>query len=203
MLTKYTLTIGQTTVDIPDECLKNWDEISFSLKRTDYSGVMRSFSTEFEFVGEIADALWELYLADGFKAKQYEEALDFSTIEKNQGVLTINALDNTLAALIKAKKSTKYEYPVTSFFPNYTSVYITRMELKSYAYWRFPLSENVPGTNADKSVCLQLVNAKSAIISKAYLEPYDESNGDDGLPENSFFILSHEYGAKLSSPLLA
>lgn len=214
MLTKYTLTIGQTTVDIPDECLKNWDEISFSLKRTDYSGVMRSFSTEFEFVGEIADALWELYLADGFKAsasvavhtftdtwgweKQYEEALDFSTIEKNQGVLTINALDNTLAALLKAKKSTKYEYPVTSFFPNYTSVYITRMELKSYAYWRFPISDNVPGTNADKSVCLQLVNSKSAVISKAYLEPYDESNGDDGLPENSFFILSHEYGAKLS-----
>ena len=211
MLTKYTLTIGSTTVDIPDECLKNWDEISFSLKRTDYSGVIRSYSTEFEFCGEIADALWELYLDDGFLAvasvavytftdtwgwsKQFEEALDFSTIEKNEGVVTINALDNTLAALIKAKKSTKYEYDVDTL-PR-TDVYITRMQLKSYAYWRFPLDENVP-SQTDNSVCLQLVNAKSQIISKAYLEPCDESNGDDGLPENSFFMTSHEYGATLS-----
>ena len=214
MLTKYTLTIGSTEYDIPDECLKNWDEISFSLKRTDYSGVMRSFSTEFEFVGDIADTLWELYLEDGFQAeakvavytitnvhtwaKQFEEALDFSTLEVEDGVLSINALDNTLAALIKAKKSQKYEYPVESFFFESFMVGIIRMELKSYAYWRFPYAENVPGTNQDKSVCLHFIDSKSAVISKAYLEPYDESNGDDGLPENSFFILSHEFGAKLS-----
>ena len=68
MLTKYILTIGSTEYEIPDECLKNWDEIAFSLKRTDYSGVMRSFSTEFVFVGEIKDILWQAYLADGFKA---------------------------------------------------------------------------------------------------------------------------------------
>ena len=214
MLTKYTLTIGSTEYDIPDECLKNWDEISFSLKRTDYSGVMRSFSTSFEFVGEIKDMLWDLYLDDGFHAeakvavytisnihtwvKQFEEALDFSTLEVEDGVLRVNALDNTLAALIKAKKGQKYEYSVSSFFPNYVSVYITRMELKSYAFWRFPFSENTPGSNQDKSVCLHLVDSKSAVISKAYLEPFDESNGDDGLAENSFFILSHEYGASLS-----
>lgn len=68
MLTKYTLTIGSTDYDIPDECLKNWDEISFSLKRTDYSGVMRSSSTEFVFVGDIKDLLWGLYLDEGFNA---------------------------------------------------------------------------------------------------------------------------------------
>ena len=68
MLTKYILTIGSTEHAIPDECLKNWDEVSFSLKRTDYSGVMRSFSTEFVFVGDIKDMLWELYLSDGFNA---------------------------------------------------------------------------------------------------------------------------------------
>ena len=214
MLTKYTLTIGSTEYDIPDECLKNWDEISFSLKRTDYSGVMRSFSTEFQFVGAIKTLLWNLYLDDGFHAeakvavytitnrhewvKQFDEALDFSTLEVEEGVLSINALDNTLAALIKAKKGQKYEYQVSTFLSDSVSVYITRMELKSYAYWRFPLSENTPGSNEDKSVCLHLVNNKSAVISKAYLEPYDESNGDDGFAENSFFILSHEYGASLS-----
>ena len=68
MLTKYILTIGSTEHEIPDECLKNWDEISFSLKRTDYSGVMRSFSTKFIFVGDIKDLLWDLYLTYGFLA---------------------------------------------------------------------------------------------------------------------------------------
>lgn len=210
MLTKYTLTIGSTTVDIPDECLKNWDEISFSLKRTDFSGVMRSFSTEFEFCGEIADTLWELYLTDAFLAsasvsvytftnrwgwsKQFEEALDFSTIERSQGVVTINALDNTLAALVKAKKSQKYEYPVSGF-NSASRIGVTRMELKSYAYWSFTLSENRYSAEDFGAVCMHLVENKSAVISKAYLDPRDESNGDDGLADNSFFMLSNAYHA--------
>ena len=123
MLTKYVLTIGATEHVIPDECLKNWDEIAFTLKRTDYSGVMRSFSTEFIFVGEIKDLLWDLYLTDGFQASasvavytitnrhtwelQYAAPLDFSTIEAENGTLSINALDSALASKLKSKKSQK------------------------------------------------------------------------------------------------
>ena len=54
--------------EVPEECLKNWDEISFSFARTDYSGVMRSYSTEFVFVGEIRDLLWAEYLVRDFRA---------------------------------------------------------------------------------------------------------------------------------------
>jgi len=214
MLTKYTLTIGNTTVDIPDECLKNWDDISFELSRTDFSGVMRSYSTEFDFVGEIAETLWDLYLTDGFKAEasvavhtinnhheweqQYEEALDFSTISYENGVLSINALDNTLAALIKAKKSQKYEYSLGSFNFDWTPVNVTRMELKSYSRWELALSENEYHADQYGAVCLSLIENKSAIISKAYLEPTNESNGDDGRAENSFILYSHAYHPSFS-----
>lgn len=214
MLTKYTLTIGTTTYDIPDECLKNWDEIAFSLKRTDYSGVIRSFSTEFVFVGEIKDLLWDLYLENGFKSsasvavytitdrhtwvEQFSAPLDFSTIEIEDGALSINALDSNLAALIKAKKSQKYEYAMSSFGFDYTRVGITRMELKSYSRWEFAMPENTYYSAQYGAVCLSLRENKSAVISKAYLEPYDESNGDDGRAENSFFLMSHAYHASFS-----
>lgn len=213
MLTKYTLTIGSTTVDIPDECIKNWDDISFELKRTDYSGVMRSYSTEFEFVGDIAERLWALYLADGFKAsarvavytitnthewaKQYEEALDFSTVEMSDGVLTINALDNSLAALIKAKKGQKYEYPVSSF-NTAIPVLMTRMELKSYATWYLPIADNVPQQATYGAISMVKLDNRSVVVSKACLEPYDQNNGQTGGSENSFFMLSHQYNPQAS-----
>lgn len=183
MLTKYILTIGSTEHVVPDECLKNWDEIAFSLKRTDYSGVMRSFSTEFVFVGKIKDLLWELYLADGFKAsasvavytitntheweKQYESALDFSTVEIEDDALTINALDNALASLLKSKKSQKYEYLVSSF--DTTRVNISRVELSSYACYTFPVTNNPTGF-----VTALLNTNSSQIISKDYIEPCSE-----------------------------
>ena len=159
MLTKYILTIGSTEYEIPDECLKNWDEISFSLKRTDYSGVMRSFSTEFVFVGEIYDLLFAEYLDKGFLASatvavytitnrhewelQHSAALDFSTIEIEDGSLSINAMDNALASLLKSKKSQKYEYPVSDFVV--TRVNVSRMELASYATYLFPTTDNPTG----------------------------------------------------------
>lgn len=47
---------------------------------------------------------------------EYDEvfrcALDFSTYSDDGYVVSINAIDNTLAAIIKAKKSIQYEYPV-------------------------------------------------------------------------------------------
>lgn len=206
MLTKYKLTIGSTEYEIPDECLKNWDEIAFSLKRTDYSGVMRSFSTEFVFVGEIKDLLWQAYLADGFKAsasvavytitdrhewvEKFSSPLDFSTIEISDEALTINALDNALASLLKAKKSQKYEYPVGDF--SITRVNVARMELSNYAGWTFPVS-STSYVAPDTYMTALLSENGSQVISNEYIEPCDEIWNYEG-SDNRFFATVKKSG---------
>lgn len=196
MLTKYTITIGATEYDVPDECLANWDEISFSLKRTDYSGVMRSYSTQFVFVGTIRDLLWEHYLANGFNAtasvavhtitntheweKQFEAPLDFSSLENEQGKLTINAIDNTLAALLKSKKSQKYQFPVGEF--SLTNVQMGRIAFANSQKYKLPKASNTSGL-----VDVRKDDANSLVISTAYIEPADESTGYDGTSINRFF----------------
>ena len=200
MLTKYILTIGSTEYEIPDECLKNWDEISFSLKRTDYSGVMRSFSTEFIFVGEIYDLLFAEYLDKGFLASasvavytitnrhewelQYSAALDFSTIEIESGSLSINAMDNALASLLKSKKSQKYEYPVSDF--SATRVNVSRIEIANYGLFSFV------GSSLNGLVELNLNENASLIISKEYIELSNQASS------NSFFAHCKTHGAALT-----
>ncbi len=196
MLTKYTITIGSSVYAVPDECLANWDEISFSLKRTDYSGVMRSYSTQFVFVGIIRDLLWEHYLANGFNAtasvavhtitntheweKQFEAPLDFSSLENEQGKLTINAIDNTLAALLKSKKSQKYQFPVSEF--SLTNVEMGRMAFANSQKYKLPKASNSAG-----DVDVRMDDANSIVISTAYIEPANESTGYDGTSINRFF----------------
>ena len=213
MLTKYILTIGATEYEIHDECLKNWDEIAFSLKRTDYSGVMRSFSTEFVFVGEIKDLLWQAYFADGFKAsanvavytitdkheweEKFSSPLDFSTIEISDEALTINALDNALASLLKSKKSQKYEYPVSDF--STTRVNVARMELANYAGWTFPVT-NTPYVGPDTYMTALLSDNGSQVISNEYIEPCDEIWNYDG-SENRFFATVKKSGLNASLKL--
>lgn len=192
MLTKYVLTIGATEHVIPDECLKNWDEIAFTLKRTDYSGVMRSFSTEFIFVGEIKDLLWDLYLTDGFQASasvavytitnrhtwelQYAAPLDFSTIEAENGTLSINALDSALASKLKSKKSQKYEYPVGDF--SILRVNMNRILMRNNGVYSFYHFDNPAGV-----VTVLLNENSSTIISQEYIELSNEVNGTDAIPD--------------------
>lgn len=203
MLTKYILTIGSTEHEIPDECLKNWDEIAFSLKRTDYSGVMRSFSTEFVFVGDIKDLLWDLYLTDGFLAsasvavytitnthtwvKQYESSLDFSTIEIENEAMSINALDNALASKLKSKKSQKYEYPVSDF--SVKRVNMNRILMRNNGVYSFMHSDNPDG-----DVTTLLNESGSTIISKEYIELSSEVRGSDAIPDD---LPAQEFFAKV------
>ena len=203
MLTKYILTIGSTEHVIPDECLKNWDEISFSLKRTDYSGVMRSFSTKFIFVGDIKDLLWDLYLTYGFLAsasvavytitnthtwvKQYESALDFSTIEIENEAMSINALDNALASKLKSKKSQKYEYPVSDFAV--TRVNMNRILMRNNGLYSFMHTDNPVG-----NVTTLLNENGSTIISKEYVELSNEVSGSDAIPDD---LPAQEFFAKV------
>lgn len=206
MLTKYTITIDGTETVVPEECLKNWDDIQFSLKRTDYSGVMRSFSTGFEFCGDVAELLFGEYLTKGFSAtadvavytinnrhtwdKQFEAPLDFSSLSYEQGVLSINALDNTLAALIKSKKGQKYEFPVSELetYP----VEIRRIELKSNGKFNFINAETEHDVEQTGIVNLRYNESQSAIISQEYVELSDQNSG------NTFFALVKEAGVDLN-----
>lgn len=207
MLTKYILTIGGTAYEVPDECLANWDDISFSLKRTDYSGVMRSYSTEFVFVGAARDRLLSAYLDRGFKASaniavytltnthewelSHEGELDFSTIQDEDGKLTMNALDNSLAAMLKSKKGQKYEFPVSSFSVEHVS--IQRMAFANSAKFILPRQVNEPGI-----VDARIDESASTIISTEYIEPKDESSGYDGTAVNRFFAMVNKAGAVLN-----
>ena len=207
MLTKYTITIGATEYDVPDECLANWDEISFSLKRTDYSGVMRSYSTQFVFVGTIRDLLWEHYLANGFNAsaviavhtitntheweKRFEAPLDFSSLENEKGKLTINAIDNSLAALLKSKKGQKYQFPVSQF--ELSHIMIERMSFANCAKYNLPNPSNDAGI-----VDARVDNSASTIISTEYVDPSDASSGYDGTSEQRHFASIKGYGVTLN-----
>lgn len=130
MLTKYILHIGSTNYELQADDLANWDEIRCSYKRANYDGVVRSFTSQFVFVNHAKELLMALYLKDRYSAKasisvhsiddrwnyekKFECPLDFSTISWESYTLKINSVDNSLAALIKANKSTKYEFAVGS-----------------------------------------------------------------------------------------
>lgn len=206
MLTKYTITIGATEYDVPEECLKNWGDISFSLKRTDFSGVMRSYSAEFVFVGAIRELLWGAYLAQGVKAaatiavytytdtheweKQHEAALDFSTLEDDGHKLSINALDDTLAARLKSMKGQKWQFPISQF--ETVSVQIERMSFANCAKYTLPNPSNVAGI-----VDARVDNTASTVISTEYVEPTDASSGYDGRPVQRHFASINKYGATI------
>ena len=116
-----------STLDVTDE-LVNWADVDLSFKRQDYDGVMRAFSTSFNFCGNTYKQLVALFINDGFNADAmvrfelrdnyvwseiFRCALDFSTLKYDALTCEINAVDNSIAALIKANKSTKYQYNVS------------------------------------------------------------------------------------------
>lgn len=201
MRTKYTITIDGTELDVPYECLRNWQDISFSVKRTDYSGIMRSFSTEFEFCGEIADLLYGEYLTNGFTSsamvavytitnrhtweKQFEAPLDFSTLELEEGVLSINAIDNSIGAMLKAKKSTKYEFSMNEL--HVVNALMRHMNMKSNAVFTLAgIQKSEDRASIDANITLDNV------ITTDYFEVTDEYDG------NEFFAMCNQNGFPLS-----
>lgn len=128
MLTKYILQIGEERHELTSESIRNWDQVLCAFSRKDFSGAIRSFSSKFEFVGIAYDMLLEHYLRDGVNARalltvltitdnwewepQFEAPLDFSTITWDGLTLGIAAIDNSLGALINARKGAKYEMVV-------------------------------------------------------------------------------------------
>lgn len=131
MICKFTLKIDNVEHELGSDCIRNWDDIKCTLERKDYGGVTRYFSTQFEFVNEAYSLLKKLYLKDGVFSmanisiyvinnrwqydKLFDNRLDFSSIKDDGRVLSLNSIDNSIAALIKANKSTKYEFEIKEF----------------------------------------------------------------------------------------
>lgn len=127
MFYRCELLVGGYAYDVTDN-LVNWDDVELTYKRGDYDGVVRSFSTKFEFanggynllVGEYSKS----YLTASATVVFYKRnnswlwnevfrcALDFGTFSYDGMTCQINAVDDSLAALIKSKKGTQYEYSV-------------------------------------------------------------------------------------------
>ena len=153
MLTRYILTIGDERHELSDEDLRNWDQIQISYKRAAVDGVVRSFSSQFEFVNRAKDLLWSAYLAGGVNTSAsvtmcvftdnmtWEERftcpLDFSTLEIESFALRLNCVDNSLAALIKANKSTKYEFVVGKDIATGSMFRFDRLPMNETATYKF------------------------------------------------------------------
>lgn len=143
------LLVGGNVHDVTND-LVNWDDVEMSFKRNDYDGVVRSFSTKFEFSGGAYSLLLREYQSNYLKSsativfyvrnnswllnEKFRCALDYSTFTYTDISCEINAVDNSLASLIKAKKGTQYEYLVSEL-KEAEPLYYDRLEMSSNIEW--------------------------------------------------------------------
>lgn len=128
MKTKFILTINGKENELTSDCIANWDEVMCTYRRTDFSGVVRSISSKFQFAKDAYEMLLSAYLQDAVRtsasvaifvlnddwswSKVFESALNFSTVIWDNYTFNINCIDDSLASLIKSRKSTKYEFEI-------------------------------------------------------------------------------------------
>lgn len=127
MYYKCELLVGGYAYGVTD-LIKNWDDMTVSFKRNDYDGVARTFTDKFEFVKGARELLLGEYKNNYLHAsasiviytrtnswewsERFRCALNFSTLSDDGYVLSMNAIDDSVASLIKAKQGTQYEYVV-------------------------------------------------------------------------------------------
>lgn len=156
---KCELLVGGYSYEVTD-CLVNWDDVELAYKRGDYDGVVRSFSTKFEFAGAAYSLLVGEYRSHYLQssahvvfynrtnswewAERFRCALDFSTLAYTATTCEINAVDDSLASLIKAKRGTEYEYSVKNIKDGPLLLY-DRMMMKNSCKWLLSGSEEEVG----------------------------------------------------------
>lgn len=149
MFYKCELLVGGYVYPVTEH-IKNWDEITVSFKRNDYDGVVRSFTDKFEFVKSARQLLMDEYKKNYLKAsanivistrnnswtwtERFRCALNFSTLSDDGFVCSLNAVDDSVAAIIKARKGVQYEYSVNEVKDNVPLLY-DRMEMVGKAEW--------------------------------------------------------------------
>lgn len=219
MYYKCELVVGGYSYDVTDNLI-NWDDVEMSFKRNDYDGVVRSFSTKFQFANGAYSLLLKQYTDNYLKSnasivfyirnnswlwnEKFRCALDFSTFSHNGTTCEINAVDNSLASLIKAKKGTQYEYPVGELKEEYKLFY-DRMQMHNQANFTIT-GENeeesgavmhtyvdIPQNTEDISSSLPLYIVTPDIFNKNVVEIYDEEQNNNipysgTTPPPAFFL---------------
>ncbi len=143
------LLVGGGAYDVTEH-LVNWDDVEMSFKRNDYDGVVRSFSTKYRFANGAYTLIMGEYFSNYLQASAsivfytrnnswlWEElfrcALDYSTLTEDGTTCEINAVDDSLAALLKSKRSVTYEFPVDEVKYE-KQLYYDRVKMKSVCSW--------------------------------------------------------------------
>ncbi|MBJ2162036.1 MAG: hypothetical protein JFR39_08075 [Muribaculaceae bacterium] len=200
MLIKYFIEIDDIKTEVPQYCVKNWDEIQCVFRRVDYSGITRSFTSKFEFVGETFQLLLNHYLRDGINAiarlcimgitdiwawsELFCCNLDFSTIVWTENVLSISCVDNSLASMIKANKNTKYEFVVGEDVQTDSFFHFERIPMVENVTYGFTQGESIPNS-ADLLVTqtagnnIWVGNIGKEISIGGHINWRDDQTGDD------------------------
>lgn len=189
MFYKCDLLIGGYVYPITEH-IKNWEDMTVSFKRNDYDGVVRTFTDKFEFVKGARALLLNEYKTNYLKAKanivlytrnnswtwteRFRCALNFSTLSDDGYVLSMNAIDDSVASLIKAKKGTQYEYSVNEVMDSSLLDY-DRLDMDSLIKW-------IDGAAIDEDLNLKMVNF-----------PASDARSTMALP---FYITSSEVAVK-------
>lgn len=200
--------VGGVVYDATDE-LVNWDDVEMSFKRGDYDGVVRSFSTKFQFANGAYMRLLDEYLSNYLNSsativfylrnnswllnEKFRCALDFSTFTYNNTTCEINAVDNSLASLIKAKKGTQYEYQVNKLREGSPLNY-DRLEMTSQIEWIIggELSDNeeyVYNTYETNSIIPMYIKGTPEIAVKDIIEVADVGIPADITPVSDLWFI--------------
>lgn len=151
--------------------LKNWDDVMVSIKRGNYDGVVRSFSSKFEFVNS-AYAILKKQFRDKYLGaaativisrrnnswtwnELFRCSLDFSTYEDDGRTLFINAIDDSLASLIKAKRGTKYEYSM-DVIKDDKKLWYDGLEMSESVNWQVSGNSIDGSTDVDVPISAQI-----------------------------------------------
>ncbi len=210
MLTKYKLRIGSNEYELQDDDLKNWDEVKCVFKRADFGGVVRTFTSKFEFTNEAYRLLMQEYDLRGFRASatitiyvindnwMYEPLfycdLDFSSLTYTEYVLSMNAIDDSIASRIKAAKSTKFEFVVGEDIPvNGTKYLFDRIKMLETATYAITGGESAEDgsltgdytTDNNHRIYVGLTNSEIAIGKAVHLN-------EDQEPGDGYLFLSKE-----------
>jgi hypothetical protein len=194
------------------EHIKNWDDITVSFKRNDYDGVVRSFTDKFEFVKGARQLLMDEYNRNYLNAsanivistrnnswtwtERFRCALNFSTLNDDGFVCTLNAIDDSVAALIKAKKGTEYEYSV-NVVKDSTPLLYDGLEMTNSVVMSIPPNDVdsdklAIGMEENGFYSLPLYVETSEIVRKGEIEVTDQMesfyNESDWIKEQPYFF---------------
>lgn len=125
MLVKFKIKTTELEYQVRPEEMANWEDVKYSVKRNDFDGVVRSFTSSFKFVGKARYFIISEFDKNYLRAKasvvvqsmnnnlEYHDLfscdLDFSTLQYDSNTATINSIDNSLSARISANKNTTYD----------------------------------------------------------------------------------------------